>query len=64
MRCAAAPDESHQRMVVADEGERQRRGGGNSRDWGDVWRRLGAAGSKGGGQRSGVGLISPFSISN
>jgi hypothetical protein len=27
MRRAAAPDESHQRMVVADEGERQRRGG-------------------------------------
>ena len=27
MRRAAAPDESHRRAVVADEGERQRRGG-------------------------------------
>jgi hypothetical protein len=26
-------------------------GGGDSRDWDDVWRRQGAAGSKGGGQR-------------
>jgi hypothetical protein len=63
MRRAAAPDESHQHAVVADEGERQQRGG-DSRDWDDVWRRLGVAGSKGGGQWSGFGLISPFSISN
>jgi hypothetical protein len=48
---SAAPDESHRRAVVADEGEQQRRGGGDSRDRDDVWRRLGAAGSKGGGQR-------------
>ena len=66
---AAAPDESHRRAIVADEGERQRRGGeiADSRDWDDVWRRLGAAGSKGGGQRrrqqrGGFGLISLFSI--
>ena len=26
-------------------------GGGDSRDWDDVWQRLGAAGSKGRGQR-------------
>ena len=47
--------------------ERQRRGGGDSRDRDDVWRRLGAAGSKGRGQRrrrrrGGFGFISLFSI--
>ena len=66
MRHAAAPDESHRRAVVAEEGEQQRRGG-DSRDWDDDWRWLGAAGSKGGGQqmrqrRDGFGLISLFSI--
>jgi hypothetical protein len=30
-------------------------GGGDSRDWGDVWRRLGAAGS--GGGNGGVTLV-------
>ena len=66
MRRAAAPDESHRRAVVADEGEQQRRGG-DSRDWDDVWQWLRAAGSKGEGQRmqqqrDGFGLISLFSI--
>jgi hypothetical protein len=39
-------------------------GGGDSRDRDDVWRRLGAAGNKGRGQRrrGGFGFISLFSI--
>jgi hypothetical protein len=55
MRRAAAPDESHRRAVVADEGERQRRGGEIAETgtmFGGGWGRCGD-----------LGLISPFSIS-
>ena len=68
MRRAAAPDESHRRAVVADEGERQRRGGELAETgtiFGGGWGRLAA---RGGGQRrwrriGDFGLISLFSIS-
>jgi hypothetical protein len=47
MRHAAAPDESHRHAVVADEGERQRRGGEIAETgtmFGGCWGRLSARG--------------------
>ena len=47
MRRAAAPDESHQHVVVVDEGERQRRGGEIAETgtiFGGGWGRLAARG--------------------
>ena len=55
MRRAAAPDESHQHVVVVDEGERQRRGGGIAETgtmFGGGWGWLAAR-----GEGSGVALV-------
>ena len=55
MRRTAAPDGSHQRAVVADEGERQRRGGEIAETgmmFGGGWGRLAAR-----GEGSGVALV-------
>ena len=60
MRRAAAPDESHQRAVVADEGEWQRRGGGIAATgtmFGGGWGRLPARGEDSGGSDGMVTLI-------
>ena len=55
MRRAAAPNELHRRAVVADEGERQRRGGEIAETgamFGGGWGRLAAR-----GEGSGVTLV-------
>ena len=60
MRRAAAPDESHQRAVVADKGERQRRGGGIAETgtmFGGSWGRLAARGEDSGGGDGVVTLV-------
>jgi hypothetical protein len=57
MRRAAAPDESHQRAVVADEGEQQRRVGGIAETGtmiGGGWGRLAARGED---SRGGDGMV-------
>ena len=58
MRRAAAPDESHRRTVVADERERQCRGGEIAETgaiFGGGWGRLAARG--GGGSGGGDGVV-------
>jgi len=57
---AAAPDESHRRAVVADKGERQRRGGEIAETgamFGGGWGRLAARGEGSGGGDGGVTLV-------
>ena len=59
-RRAAAPDESHRREVVADEGERQRWGGEIAETgamFGGGWGRLAARGEGSGGSDGGVTLV-------
>ena len=54
---AAAPDESHRRAIVADEGERQRRGGEIAETrvmFGGGWGRLAARGED---SRGGDGMV-------
>ncbi len=59
-RCAAAPDESHRRTVVADKGERQQRGGEIAETgamFGGGWGWLAARGEGSGGSDGRVTLV-------